>query len=104
MGVVGKVLRGFGIVVVRCGGFRGLGGVVGNGKVIRRFYEELWNRWDLAVADEILSEDVRFRSSLGATLEGREAFKEYVRAAFPDWHNRVDEMIDCGDRVVTRMT
>ena len=29
---------------------------------------------------------------------------ETVRAAFPDWHNRIDEMISCGDRVVTRMT
>jgi predicted ester cyclase len=44
---------------------------------------------------------------LGPTLEGREAFKGYVetvRHAFPDWHNRIDEVIACGDRVVTRMT
>ena len=72
--------------------------------MIERFYHELWNRWNLAVADEIVSEDVRFR---GSTLEGRESFKGYVetvRAAFPDWHNRIDEMISCEDRVVTRMT
>jgi predicted ester cyclase len=75
-----------------------------NEAVIERFYHELWNRWNLTVADEIVSEDVRFR---GSTLEGRESFKGYVetvRAAFPDWHNRIDEMISCEDRVVTRMT
>ena len=75
--------------------------------MIERFYHELWNRWDLAAADEILSEDILFRGSLGSTLEGRESFKGYVetvRADFPDWHNRIDEMISCGDRVVTRMT
>lgn len=78
-----------------------------NGAVIERFYQELWNGWNLSVADEIIAENIRFRGSLGSTLEGREAFKGYVqtvRAAFPDWHNRIDELIVCGDRVVTRMT
>ncbi len=78
-----------------------------NEAVIERFYQELWNRWDLAVADEIVSERIRFRGSLGSTLEGKDAFKDYVedvRAAFPDWRNRIDEMICCGDRIVTRMT
>ena len=78
-----------------------------NEAVIERFYHELWNRWDLAAADEVVSEGVRFGGSLGSTLEGRESFKGYVetvRAAFPDWHNRIDEMISCGNRVVTRMT
>jgi steroid delta-isomerase-like uncharacterized protein len=78
-----------------------------NGKIVERFYYELWNAWDLSVADEILAEDVRFRGTLGSTLEGREAFRGYVetvRRAFPDWHNRIDETISCGDRVVTRMT
>jgi steroid delta-isomerase-like uncharacterized protein len=79
----------------------------GNRLVVRRFYHELWNRWDLAVADHIVAEDLAFRGSLGATLVGREAFKGYVlsiQAAFPDWHNRIDEMLSVGDRVVTRMT
>lgn len=78
-----------------------------NEAVIERFYEELWDRWDLGVADEIVSENISFRGSLGSTLEGREAFRDYVRtvrAVFPDWCNRVDEVIVSGDKVVTRMT
>ena len=78
-----------------------------NRAVIERFYNELWNGWDFAVADEIISPDLRFRGSLGSTLEGLDSFKEYmgtVRAAFPDWHNRIDELIVSGDKVVTRMT
>ena len=78
-----------------------------NEAVIERFYHELWNRWDMTMANEIISDGVRFRGSLGSTLEGRENFKGYVetvRAAFPAWHNRIDEMISCGNRVVTRMT
>ncbi len=78
-----------------------------NGAVIRRFYDELWNGWDLTVADEIVAPDLRFRGSLGTSLAGIEAFKGYVeqvREAFPDWHNRVDELIAEGDKVVARMT
>lgn len=78
-----------------------------NEKTVERFYHELWNTWDLSVANDVLAEDVRFRGTLGSTLEGREAFQGYVetvRRAFPDWHNRIDEVISCGDRVVTRMT
>jgi len=76
-------------------------------EVIRRFYDELWNRWELAVADEILAPDVRFRGSLGTELAGIEAFKAYVdrvRAAFPDWHNRIDELIAGEEAVVARLT
>jgi steroid delta-isomerase-like uncharacterized protein len=78
-----------------------------NTTLIRRFYEELWNRWDLAVADEILAPDIRFRGTLGATCTGVEEFKDYVervRTAFPDWHNHVDELIAAGEKVVARLT
>jgi steroid delta-isomerase-like uncharacterized protein len=75
--------------------------------VVDRFYGELWNSWRLELADEILAEGISFRGSLGTTVVGREEFKRYaegVRTAFPDWHNRVDEAIVAGDRVVTRVT
>jgi steroid delta-isomerase-like uncharacterized protein len=78
-----------------------------NAAVVRRFYEELWNGGDLSVADEILAADLRFRGSLGTTLTGVDAFKGYADAtwaAFPDWHNQVDELIVAGDRVVARLT
>jgi steroid delta-isomerase-like uncharacterized protein len=78
-----------------------------NEAVVRRFYEELWNKWRVDVAAEIVAVDVRFRGSLGSDLIGSEQLLEYVervRSAFPDWHNRIDEIISSGNRVVTRMT
>ncbi len=78
-----------------------------NEAVVHRFYEELWNRWRLEVADEIISQAIEFRGSLGTKAYGRDAFRGYVEAvrrAFPDWRNQIDEMIAIGDRVVTRMT
>lgn len=78
-----------------------------NEAVIRRFYEELWNGWRLDTALEIVAGDVRFRGSLGSEFVGRKKLLHYVeqvRSAFPDWHNRIDEIIVSGNRVVTRMT
>ena len=48
----------------------------------------------------IRAEDLRSCGSRGLTLIGRNAFKNYVeetRAAFPDWHNQIDEMLTVGD-------
>ena len=78
-----------------------------NERVVRRFYDELWNRWDLAVAEELVAADIRFRGSLGTELRGIGDLRRYVeqvRAAFGDWHNRIDDLIVASDQVVTRMT
>jgi steroid delta-isomerase-like uncharacterized protein len=78
-----------------------------NKALVRRYYEEMWNRWDFALADKLVSEEVAFRGSLGITVHGREGFKEYMRAvrrAFPDFHNHVEELVAEDDRVVARLT
>jgi steroid delta-isomerase-like uncharacterized protein len=67
----------------------------------------MWNRWDFALADEMIGEGIVFRGSLGVGVQGREGFKEYMRAvgrAFPDFYNRIEELIAEGDRVVARLT
>jgi predicted ester cyclase len=75
--------------------------------VVRIFYEDLWNRLRLEVADEIVSTNFRFRTSLGCVITGREELKRYVetvRAAFPDFNHVTDEMLAIDDRVVTSVT
>jgi len=77
-----------------------------NRAVIRRFYDELWNQWNVDVAEEIVAPDVRFRGSLGTSFVGIDALKGYVeqvRSAFPDWENQIDELIVAGDTIVARM-
>lgn len=75
--------------------------------LVRRYYEALWNRWDFALADELIGESIIFRGSLGISVQGRESFKKYmraVRAAFPDFHNHIEELIAENDRVAARVT
>lgn len=76
-------------------------------QLVERFYRDLWNNWRIDLVDELMTADLRFRGSLGKTLTGREEFKRYVemiRSAFPDWHNEIDELVQCGEIVVARLT
>jgi steroid delta-isomerase-like uncharacterized protein len=78
-----------------------------NKSLVRRYYEAMWNRWDLSLADDLLGEGLTFRGSLGVAVQGRDGFREYVRAvrrAFPDFHNRIEELVAEGDKVVARLT
>ena len=47
-------------------------------RTVRRFYDEIWNRRDFAVAEELLAEDLVFRGSLGAEHRSRAGFLAYV--------------------------
>jgi steroid delta-isomerase-like uncharacterized protein len=77
-----------------------------NKNLIVRYYGEMWNNWNFALVDELLNEDISFRGSLGAQMRGRPAFCDYmrrVRSAFPDFHNKMEEMIAEDERVVARL-
>ncbi len=75
--------------------------------LIRRYYSELWNTWSLAALEELISPAIVFRGSIGTTVNGIEEFKRYVdkiRAAFPDFHNHIEELIGEGEKVGARLT
>jgi steroid delta-isomerase-like uncharacterized protein len=75
-------------------------------KELSRRFTELFSTGDEALADEVLSPEVRMHGSVpGGQLEGREAVKGFVagfRAAFPDNESTVRQQIAEGDTVVTR--
>ncbi len=74
--------------------------------LVRRFYAEIWNRWDDALVDELLDAELVFRGSLGEEVRGRAGFRAYrdkIRAAFPDFHNELVEVVADGDQVAARL-
>jgi steroid delta-isomerase-like uncharacterized protein len=76
-----------------------------NKDVIRRFFDELWNPWNFAKADELLAPEIVFKGTLGSELKGRDAFRAYMRkveSAFPDFHNTIMEITAEEDRVIAR--
>jgi steroid delta-isomerase-like uncharacterized protein len=74
--------------------------------LVHRFYRDVWNHWDDSAVDELLAPDFTFRGSLGDEAQGRDSFRAYrdkVRAAFPDFHNEVRELQVEGDRAAARL-
>lgn len=78
-----------------------------NKALIRRYYEELWNPWNLEAANDLISPEMEFRGSLGIAVRGISGFQGYmstVRSAFPDFHNQVEDLVAEGEKVVARLT
>jgi steroid delta-isomerase-like uncharacterized protein len=78
-----------------------------NKAVVRRFLDEVINQNLLDRADDLVVEDFVELDPLPGQRQGREGLKEVLggmRAAFPDMHWVVEEMIAEADTVVTRFT
>lgn len=76
-------------------------------QVITRYYEELWNQWRFDLIPDLVCDDIKFRGSIGIQLRGRSAFEGYMRTiqtAFPDFHNRIDDLLIEWDRAAARLT
>lgn len=78
-----------------------------NKKLIETFYEVMWNRWDMATARQILTEDIEFRGSIGLSRTGHDGFIEYmniIRTAFPDFRNAIEAIVAEGENAAARLT
>ena len=74
--------------------------------MIRRFYMEMWNRFDKSIFGEILADDLKCRGSLGQSKRGHAEFGEYVdfiQRAFPDFSNKIEEIISEDDKAFARL-
>jgi steroid delta-isomerase-like uncharacterized protein len=76
-----------------------------NKAIFRRYVEEVGNEGNLELADEIFDRYLAHQSD-GSVLErGPEDVKRFTgefRAAFPDFHSTIEDMVAEGDKVVTR--
>lgn len=75
--------------------------------LVRRYYAEVWNVWSASALEELISPEIDFRGSIGTAVKGIAEFKQYVnriRAAFPDFHNHIEELIAEGEKVAARLT
>ena len=78
-----------------------------NKSVIRLFVEEVQNKKDWAVYDELNDPEFVNHSAPPGIPSDREGGKIYLGAflnAFPDSHFTIDDMIAEGDQVVTKKT
>ena len=76
------------------------------GRLVQRFYHEVWNEADETVAREILHADLRFKASLGPVRTGPEGFIDYMRsihAALANYRCVIDDLIETDNRAAARM-
>jgi steroid delta-isomerase-like uncharacterized protein len=79
----------------------------GNKALVRRFYEDVINKGDMRLAEDVLAADYVEHPSLpgaGAGVAGFKQFVAMVSTAFPDLHVTVEDLIAEGDRVAARVT
>ena len=74
---------------------------------VRRYYEEIWSKGNVAVAPDLLTEDYENHdpATPGTVIKGRDAFRALVgayREAFPDLRFEIVEQLVDGDTVVSR--
>jgi predicted ester cyclase len=77
-----------------------------NKAVVRRFNEEVYNRGNMDVADELLAPNFVSRDALTGEEAGREDLKREIAeqaAISSDLHFSIEEQIAEGDKVVTRI-
>ena len=78
-----------------------------NKAIVRRFFEEVWNRNNLDLADELLAVDYVDHNAPPGSTGGIEGYKQSVamfRSAFPDINFALDDILGEGDRVAIRLT
>lgn len=73
----------------------------------RRIFEEVWNRRNLAIIDELMAPDYVHHDVLSPEAFGLEGYKQFANgylSAFPDLRMTIHDEIVTGDTIVTRWT
>jgi predicted ester cyclase len=76
-----------------------------NKNLIRRFFDEVYNKGNLAVADELVATGYTSHNELNIDVLGPEGIKKAAimqRTAFPDLVTTIDDLIAEGNIVVVR--
>lgn len=74
--------------------------------LVRRFYEDVINKGDMGLAEELLAPDYKEYPGVpgGSGLTGFKQFVAMVSTAFPDIRVTVEDLIAEEDKVVARVT
>jgi steroid delta-isomerase-like uncharacterized protein len=78
-----------------------------NKLLLRRFFEEVYDKGNLTVADELVAEDYISHNELDIQVLGPEGIKRAAamqRNAFPNLRTTIEDLIAEGDKVVVRGT
>jgi predicted ester cyclase len=79
--------------------------MLSNQDVLRRVIEEGFNNGHYDALDSLFAPDYQeHQFGLSTSLDGFKRDIAYLRAAFPDFHLTIEDMVEDGDQVWIRMT
>lgn len=77
-----------------------------NKRIVRRYFDELWNQNNLAVIEEILAPQVKGHAA-GQTFGGTDTFRQRsktLRAIYSEPQFTIEDQVAEGDKVLVRWT
>ena len=78
-----------------------------NKALVRRFYEEVLEKGNLTLVDELFASNYVYHEPTVGEVKGPEGIKQLAamyRTAFPDLRMRIEDLVAEGDKVVSRWT
>src|SRR4030067_2191008 len=78
-----------------------------NIELVKRFFEEVWNKGNLSLVDEVLAPDYEDYNRPPGTPRGLKGYKanvNMIRSAFPDIRFTLDQVFAENDHVAIRLT
>jgi steroid delta-isomerase-like uncharacterized protein len=74
-----------------------------NKAIVRRFYEEVFNRRNIDLIDELMATEFVNHDPTPVAARDRASMKQFIKTitiAFPDHHHQIQDLIAEGDKVV----
>jgi steroid delta-isomerase-like uncharacterized protein len=78
-----------------------------NVRIVKKFFEEVWNKGNSSAVDEFLAPGFIDHNALSGDRKGLQGYKDTVsnfRTAFPDITYSLDQVLAEGDRVAIRLS
>ncbi len=74
------------------------------GELVRKYLDAVWNQGDMAGLDALTTENFTYRLGGQPPLDraAMRSFLGMMRAAFPDWHVSIADIVAAGDAVAVR--
>lgn len=75
--------------------------------LVTRFFEEVWNKGNLGLMDELLTADFVDHNQMPGAPRGPKGYKAFLsvfRSAFPDLHLDLEQVFAEGDRIAVRLS
>lgn len=73
--------------------------------LVKRYYEDLWNKQNRDMIDVVFADDITFRGSLNMEAKGKEQFKEYmdnILNGIPNLYHGIETIIEEDGLVAVR--